>query len=134
MSTSDFECQWQEVEERQASCEEDTCTSPSLIQMQCQRQRFAHTWGGSARLFYFFGRGTGPKRCGAVLASFLMDFHAEPSILDPIQATFDDFGPNRHVWASLLPGQGVAGGLALARGPGWRPWPWSEAYTFLFYK
>ena len=44
----------------------------------------------------FFGRGTGPKRSGAVLACFWTDFQAKPSILDPIRAIFDDFGPNRH--------------------------------------
>ena len=53
---------------------------------------------GAARpdFFTFFGRGTGPKRSGAVLACFWTDFQAEPSILDPIRAIFDDLGPNRH--------------------------------------
>ena len=44
----------------------------------------------------FFGRGTGPKRSGAVLACFWNDFQAKPSILDPIWGIFDDLGPNRH--------------------------------------
>ena len=44
----------------------------------------------------FFGRGTGLKRSGAVLACFWTDFQAKPSILDPIRAIFNDLGPNRH--------------------------------------
>ncbi len=47
--------------------------------------------------FTFFGRGTGLKRSGSVLACFWNDFQAKPSILDPIRAIFDDLGPNRHV-------------------------------------
>ena len=49
----------------------------------------------------FFGRGTGPKRSGAVLACFWTDFQAKPSILDPIRAIFDDLGPNRHFGRDL---------------------------------
>ena len=47
-------------------------------------------------LFFFFylGRGTGPKRSGAVLACFWANFQAEPSILIPIRVIFDDLGPN----------------------------------------
>ena len=77
----------------------------------------------------FFGRGTGPKRSGAVLACFWSDFQPEPSILDPIRAVFDDFGPGRHFGGSW-PGQGLAG----------RPWDqprdWpggpGPAHTFFF--
>ena len=49
----------------------------------------------------FFGRGTGPKRSGAVLACFWTDFQAKRSILDPIRAIFDDLGPNRHFGRDL---------------------------------
>ena len=76
-----------------------------------------------ADFFTFFGRGTSPKRSGAVLACFWADFHPEPSILGPIRDVFDDFGPNRHFgrdltrpgtsWEALGPAQGLAG----------RPWP-----------
>ncbi len=60
------------------------------------------TWGGSARLFYFFFcRRTGPKRSGAVLACFWTKFQAKPSILDPIRVIFDDLGPNRHFGRDL---------------------------------
>ena len=51
--------------------------------------------------FTFLGRGTGPKRSGAVLACFWTDFHAEPSILDPIQAISDDLVLNRHFGRDL---------------------------------
>ena len=44
----------------------------------------------------FFGRGTGPKRSGTVLACFWTDFQPKRSILDPIRAIFDVLGPNRH--------------------------------------
>ena len=55
----------------------------------------------------FFGRGTGPKRSGAVLACFWTNFQPEPSILEPIRAIFDDFGPNRHFGLDLArPGTG----------------------------
>ena len=47
-------------------------------------------------LFTSLGRGTGPKRSGAVLVCFWTDFQAEPSILDPIRVIFYDLGPNRH--------------------------------------
>ena len=49
----------------------------------------------------FFGRGTGPKRSGAVLACFWTNFQAKPSILDPIRAIFDDSGPSRHCGSDL---------------------------------
>ena len=49
----------------------------------------------------FFGRGTGPKRSGTVLACFWTNFQAKPSILDPIRAVFDDLGPNRHFGPDL---------------------------------
>ena len=49
----------------------------------------------------FFGRGTGPKRSGAVLACFWTKFQAELSILDPIRAIFNDLGPNRHCGPDL---------------------------------
>ena len=49
-----------------------------------------------ADFFTFFGRGTGPKRSGAVLACFWSNFQAECSILDPIRAIFDDLDPPRH--------------------------------------
>ena len=58
--------------------------------------------------FTFFGRRTGPKRSGAVLACFWTDFQPEPLILDPIRAVFDDLCPNRHFGrdlASPWPGQ-----------------------------
>ena len=48
-----------------------------------------------------FGRGTGPKRSGAVLACFWIDFQAEPSIRSPIRAIFNDLGRNRHFGLDL---------------------------------
>ena len=42
------------------------------------------------------GRGTGPKRSGAVLACSWANFQAKPSFLEPIRVIFDDLGPNRH--------------------------------------
>ena len=41
----------------------------------------------------FFGRGTGPKRSGAVLACSWTHFQPKQSILDPFRAIFDVFGP-----------------------------------------
>ena len=54
------------------------------------------SWGGISRLLLFFGRRTGPKRSGAVLACLWADFQAKPSILEPIRVIFDDLSPNRH--------------------------------------
>ena len=80
----------------------------------------------------FFGRGTGPKRSGAVLACFWTDFQPEPSILDPIQAVFDDLGPNRHFRRDLArPGTGREA-LRPAQGLAGRPWP--SPYPFFLSK
>ena len=68
--------------------------------------------------FIFFGRGTGPKRCGAVLACFWTDFQAKPSILDPSRAVFDDLGPNRHFGPDFDRARAWPGGLGTRPGTG----------------
>ena len=70
-----------------------------------------------ANFLFFFGRGTGPKRSGAVLACFWSDFQPEPSILDLIRTVFDDLAR-----ADILAGLGQArdwpGGLGTSPGTG----------------
>ena len=54
-----------------------------------------------AYFFTFFGRGTGPKRSGAILVCFWNDCEAKQLILDSIWAIFHDLGPNRHFGQDL---------------------------------
>ena len=77
----------------------------------------------------FFGRGTGPKRSGAVLACFWTDFQPEPSILDPIRAIFDDFGLNRHFGLDLDQAREWLEAQALAGDP----WLEALAQPMLFF-
>ena len=49
------------------------------------------------RFLLFWGRRTGPKRSGAVLACFWIDFQAKQSILDLTRAILNDLGLNQHL-------------------------------------
>ena len=68
---------------------------PRVVYRPVLLGRLGHTF------LLFFGRGTGPKRSGTVLACLWTDCQAKPSILDPIRGVFDDLGPNRHFGRDL---------------------------------
>ena len=97
----------------------DPRSGPTTFHVEC----WSSYLGRLGQTFLLFGRGTGPKRSGAVLACFWTDFQPEPSILDPIRAVFDDFDPNRHFGLDLArPGTGRKA-LRPAQGLAGRPWP-----------